>query len=141
MLLRSQGNSLPRKPPMLGLCHSPLRFFLGIFGSGLLYPTPPKLAVRKPSSAQRPGLTGRCRWAGVPACLLITAPAMCNCWLRATNLHSPVLLDSTRLESWNRGLQPAGWGRGPRPSAHPLRSQRLLLLPAGCSRPGARFLT
>lgn len=91
----------------------------------------------KQDLARSPGLTGRCRWAGVPACLLITAPAICNCRLRATNQHSRVLPDSTLLESWSRGLQPAGWGRGPRPSAHPLCSQRLLLLPAGCSRPGS----
>lgn len=146
VLLKSQGNSLPCKPPVFvrvspSLVADVLDTLGSSISSGLLYTTLPKLAVRKQGLARRPGLTGWCRWAGMLACLLIMDPAICNCRLSATNQHSRVLRDSTLLTSRSRGLQPAGWGRGPRPSAHPLCSQRLLLLPAGCSRPGARFLT
>lgn len=121
-----------------------MSFLFGTIGSsvfsGLLHPTPSKLAVRKPLFAWKAGPDRKCRWAGVAVCLLISVLAMWDCRLRPASIAG-CAPTTPGLQTETEKVRLRAGGGGLRASAHPY-------LPRVCSyslpsevRPGACFLT
>lgn len=109
--------------------------------SGLLKPTPPRLAVRK-SPARLETRAGQevpvGRWGSLPVDYNynyspgnVQAPR--DCGLRPASTAGPPR--PRRFADRNRRTEPAGSGRGPPAECPPLLSQRLPLPPAGRSPP------